>query len=356
MSDKKKILFLVPYPLHLAPSQRFRVENFLHLFPAHLLEYTVQPFLDEHTYQIIYKKGNTTAKLFAVLKGFARRFAALLSLSSYNYVFVHREAAPLGPPVFEWIIAKLFRKKIIYDFDDAIWIADDGNAISKLFKATWKVRVICSLAYKVAGGNEYLCNYAKQYNSNVVLLPTSVDIQNQHNQIKDQQVQRVVIGWTGSHSTLKYLQPIISVLQKLVSTLNVEFIVICNKRPDFEVQGLTFIPWNERTEIDDLLQMNIGIMPLQEDAWSEGKCGFKIIQYLALGIPAVASPVGVNKKIIEPNRNGFLCTSEKEWEDALTFLISNANERTRMGANGRRKIVEQYSVQANEETFFSLFE
>lgn len=352
----KKILFLVPYPLHVAPSQRFRVELYLPLLEKKNIEYKISPFLDEETYKVLYNQASLWKKLSGVFKGFLRRWRTVIfEVRNYDYVFVHREASPLGPPVFEWMIARLWRKKMIYDFDDAIWIPDSKNKLLNWFKAYWKTGLICSWAYKVAGGNEYLCEFARKYNNKVVRLPTCVDTELYHNQLKEQSGVNLVVGWTGSHSTLRFLDPLVPLLQKLVEEYKIEVLVICNKAPSFSFPGLIYQPWKEETEISDLLRINIGIMPLENDAWSEGKCGFKLVQYLALGIPAAASPVGVNRDIIEPGINGFLCSSEEDWRSALELLISNSDLRNKMGKTGREKIVAHYSIQANAGVFFGLF-
>jgi glycosyltransferase involved in cell wall biosynthesis len=136
----------------------------------------------------------------------------------------------------------------------------------------------------------------------------------------------------------------------------VDVLVICNQPPAFSFPGLKFIPWTEQSEVNDLLRVNIGIMPLQDDAWSEGKCGFKLIQYLALGIPAVASPVGVNRDIIQDGVNGFLCMTDEEWESALLLLMTHPEKREEMGSAGREKIKSSYSIQANADVFLSLFD
>ena len=121
------------------------------------------------------------------------------------------------------------------------------------------------------------------------------------------------------------------------------------------MKSLRFIRWSEKSEIDDLLQINIGIMPLEEDVWCEGKCGFKLIQYLALGIPAVASPIGVNKHIIRHGQNGYLCDSMAQWKDALVTLLKDATLRSEMGRAGREKMANEYSTASNETNFISLF-
>jgi glycosyltransferase involved in cell wall biosynthesis len=355
---KKKVLFLLPYPLGKAPSQRFRVEAYFSLLDEHDVNYTTHEFLDEEGWSVLYKQGSVFRKVSSVLKGFLRRAKVVLfDASEYAYIFIHREAAPLGPPIFEWFLARVLMKKIIYDFDDAIWIPNTSreNKIAGWIKAFWKIKYICRWSYKVAGGNNYLCDYARSFNDQVVLLPTCVDTEKRYNQVKDQDSGKVVIGWTGSHSTMKYLDPIVPVLTQMAREFDAETVIISNKEPSFDFHGLRFFKWQESTEIEDLLKFNIGIMPLEEDAWSEGKCGFKLIQYLALGIPAVASAVGVNKNIIEHGHNGFLCFNDKEWIQALRRLIKDTNLRISMGQQGRKKIEREFSIHANEGVFLKLF-
>ena len=354
MPNPKKILFLVPYPLKKAPSQRFRVEQLIPLLQAESIPYHIQSFFDEKTGNILYVNRAYFSKSIGLLKGFLRRAKLLLFyLKEYDYVFIHREASPIGSPIFEWYISRVRKKKIIFDYDDAIWIADSKSPLTRWVKASWKIRHIIKWSYKIAAGNEYLANYARQFNRNVVVLPTTVNTDDVHNQVKDQHTNPVVIGWTGSHSTLQYLDEISDVLERFANQGN-EILIICNKPPSFNFKNLRFLPWNEETEITDLLKMNIGIMPLVNDKWSEGKCGFKLIQYLSLGIPAVASPVGVNRTIITPD-NGFLCTTKDEWEAALGKLIVDESLRERMGRNGRQKIMDNYSVRANAGRFLDLF-
>ena len=356
---KPTILFLLPYPLHKAPSQRFRVEAFFNLLHQQGITYKTAEFLSASAWKVLYQKGSTLQKAAAIIKGFIKRlFIVLFTAYKYDYIFIHREAAPLGPPVFEWLLAKVFRKKLIFDFDDAIWIPNtsESNKIASYVKCFWKVALICKWSYKVSAGNAYLANWAKQHHSKVVINPTCVDMVGRFNQLKKQETNKLVIGWTGSHSTLKYLDELVPVLQNLETKHHFEFLVICNQPPLFQLGSLRFIKWQESTEIKDLLNINIGVMPLVNDTWSEGKCGFKLIQYLALGIPAVASPVGVNKEIITEGGNGFLCTTKDEWTAALEGLLTNAPLRTNLGVAGHQKIAQQYSIESNAANFLSLFQ
>jgi len=354
---KGKILFMVPYPVRHAPSQRFRVELFEPYMQEEGMSYTIAPFIDARTWHILYKQGSALQKAWGIVKGYLKRLKTVfIDIHSYDYVFVHREGAPMGPPIFEWIVAKLWGKKMIYDFDDAIWIPNTSaeNKLAAVLKSVWKVKYICKWSHAVVGGNEYLCNYARQYNSNVVLIPTCVDMERMHNGVKEHKEGTVTIGWTGSHSTLPYLDEIMDVLQYAEQELNTKFILIANKKPDLPLNNWEYISWNEATEIEDLLKMDIGVMPLKGDNWSEGKCGFKLIQYLSLGIPAVASPVGVNKVIVEEGVNGYLCRTKDEWESALKNLVTDIALRKQAGRAGRTKMLNEYSIAANKGKFIQV--
>jgi glycosyltransferase involved in cell wall biosynthesis len=176
-----------------------------------------------------------------------------------------------------------------------------------------------------------------------------------YNILSDQHSKCITIGWSGSQSTLEYLELMSPILKKLKEQIEFRFLVICNYRPEFEIESMDFFPWNEATEVEGLSQIQIGIMPAKDDAWSEGKCGFKLIQYMALGTPAVASPVGVNKTIIEQDRNGYLCESEEEWVAALSDLVSDQQKRIEWGKKGREKILKEFTTQSNRANFLSLF-
>jgi glycosyltransferase involved in cell wall biosynthesis len=354
-----KILFLVPYPLDEAPSQRFRFEQYFFALRRENIHYRVQSFLNKKSWRVIYSKGQSFRKGLALISGILRRLVVLAIVPGFDCIFIHREAAPIGPPVIEWVIAKILRKKIIYDFDDAIWNTDkrDESFLEELIRWRSKVGSICKWSYRVSAGNSYLCAYAQRFNSSVVLLPTTIDTENAHRpshaEIKS---SRVTVGWTGSHSTLKYLSSVIGVLKNLEAMFPfVDVLVIADKDPLLPIPRSTFLPWSKATEISDLEKIDIGIMPLPDDEWSKGKCGFKALQYMALEIPAVASPVGVNTAIIQHGMNGFLCITEKEWTNTLAMLIQNVALRKKIGIEGRKTIVDHYSVAANVSVYLSLF-
>ncbi|MFL5728558.1 MAG: glycosyltransferase family 4 protein [Cytophagaceae bacterium] len=358
-SEKKlKIAFICPYQRDIAPGQRFRYEQYLDILSMLGHSWQLFPFLDKRTNDILYKKGMYFRKMLGVIRGFISRKLLLFSISKFDYVFIFREATPIGPPFFEWFIAKILRKKIIYDFDDAIWIPNTSreNILVSGLKYHRKVRSICRWSYKVSCGNQYLCDFASAYNKNVVLNPTTIDTKNLHHKTKVQAGDNPVIGWTGSHSTLRYLNTLIPALKKLESAYEFTFLVIADKDPELPLTSYRFARWNIDTELEDLLRINIGVMPLEEDPWSKGKCGFKALQYMALGIPALVSPVGVNTLIVDDGKNGFICRTEQDWYEKMEYLLKNEQARTQLGREAREKVIKHYSVESNTVNFLSLFE
>jgi len=357
VTKKKTIHFWVPYPGYSAPSQRFRVEQYLPYLAPHIFNYGIFSFLDSKTWGIFYEKGHSLRKIFGTIKGYIRRIGHLIKSYNADYIFILREATPVGPPIFEWLLSKIFRKKIIYDFDDAIWLPG-GEKISwlkKLLKATWKIKYIIKWAYKVSAGNNFLGDYARQYNSSVFLVPTVVDTKYGHNRQRDQlEGSRIIVGWTGTHSTLHNLELIEGVVPELKKEIDFDFLVISNKPPKWDFDFI-YKQWDLKSEQDDLLKMHIGIMPLKKGPWFEGKCGFKLIQYQACGIPTIASPVGVNSLVCLQNETGFIADSKATWKECLEKLIFDSQLRSKMGEAAKEHVEKNYSLDSLFPAFVSLF-
>ena len=352
-----RILFIAPYPADESPSQRYRMEHYLPALQQQNIAYSYKPFIGVATWRILFKQGHAIKKIGGFGLGFIKRLLQLFTLWRYDYLYIHREATPVGPPFFEWVAAKIFRKKIIYDFDDAIWIpfSSENNRLASRLKNFGKVAKICKWSYKVSVGNEYLGDFARQYNKNVIVIPTVVNTSDVHNRLQDQQTATPAIGWTGTFSTLKYLDIVLPVLQDLEQAYNFKFVVIADKDPGLALKNYQFIKWSREREAEDLLQFHIGLMPLYDDEISKGKCGFKAIQYMSLGIPAVVSPVGVNTKIVDNGVNGFISTNIADWKNQLQLLLTSTRLRIDMGVAARKKIETEYSIYATEKLFFDLF-
>ncbi|RDV17091.1 glycosyltransferase family 1 protein [Pontibacter diazotrophicus] len=352
-----KVLFVVPYPEGQAASQRYRVEQWLPLLQEQDIKYRLAPFWSQSAWNVLYKPQHTWRKITGLLTGFMNRMLLLRHLPVYDFVFVHREATPLGPPWFEWVAAKVFRKRIIFDFDDAIWLPNTTAENRWAAKLKWhhKTAQICRWSYKVSCGNGYLRNYALKYNAAAVLLPSVLDTEHRYNEHKEQHTQEVVMGWIGSHSTLPYLQLVEPVLQRLERKYSFRLLVIADKAPQLQLRSLEFKAWQRETEVQDLLQLNIGLMPLPDTEWAKGKCAFKALQYMALGIPAVVSGVGANIEAVANGCTGYPCATEQEWYERLEALLLKPELRTSMGAEGQVWVRKHYSLQAHSQTFLSLF-
>lgn len=351
------IFILAPYPIGEAPSQRFRFEQYIVHLQKNGFQIYFHSFLNVKTWKTLYSEGKFLAKIWGITLSFCKRWALLVKLRKANYIFIHREAAQLGPPIFEWIIAKILRKKYIFDFDDAIWLPNysENNERFHRLKAYWKIKYCIKWADKVSAGNEYLANFARQFNDNVEVIPTTIDSINYHKESISYNASKLTIGWTGTHTTLHYLDEIIPIIQDLEKRYIFDFIIISNEKPSFKLDSLKFIPWKKENEIQDLLNFSIGIMPLKEDQWSQGKCGFKALQYMALGIPSIIDPIGVNKTIVTNEVNGFLPTNPIEWKVYLEKLINNNELRKKIGKAGQKIVQEKFSVSAFSDSYVNLF-
>ena len=283
----------------------------------------------------------------------------MFTIGQYDFVWIHREAAPVGPPVFEWLIAKLWRKKIIYDYDDAIWQSNVSAVNSFADKLKWysKVKSICKWSWKVSAGNDYLCNYARMHrkadDNTVIYIPTTIDT---NDFVAEKKINnRLVVGWTGSQSTVAYLRMIIEPLQQLQSEYEFDMVVISNLDAQMPLKNYRFVKWQAATEAKDLSQIDIGLMPLPDEEWTKGKCGFKLLQYMAVGIPSVASPVGVNPSILDHEQAGLLANNPDEWKTQLRKLLSDETLRKKLGTHGKQHLQKYFSVQSQLEVYARLF-
>lgn len=352
-----QIIFLAPYPAGIAASQRFRFEQYFSAIENQGWSYAYAPFIDLKTWHILHKPGHFLQKILGIIRAFGKRWLLLFGLKKYDFVFIHREAAHIGPPFFEWIIAKILQKKIIYDFDDAIWLPNYSahNRFFHRLKYYRKVLHILPMSEKISAGNAYLGKFAQKYNPAITINPTTIDTSTHHNRLKNQHTSPVVIGWTGTLTTIRYLMPLLPILEELAQTHDFLFHVIANENPEFSLKPFRFIRWKKETEIADLLQFHIGLMPLADDEWAAGKCGFKALQYMALGIPPLVSPVGVNTEIVTHRLNGFVCRTPQDWMQALKYLLESPEKRSEIGQKAREKIEKNYSVEANTANFLRLF-
>lgn len=351
------IHIIAPYPIGKAPSQRFRFEQYIDFLEQQQYKVQFHAFHSEKGWELIYKKSAFIQKSLYLATCFLKRMLLCFRLINAQHIFIHREMSHLGPPIFEWILVKVLRKKYTYDFDDAIWLPNYSEVNQKYnrLKCYWKTKHLIKWADKVVAGNDFLANYARQFNNKVQIIPTTIDTENYHQLMVNHDAEKVIIGWTGTHTTMHYLVPLYPIILELEKTHDFEFHIISNEKPSNQIASLVYKKWNKSTEIEDLAQIQIGVMPLTQSDWAEGKCGFKALQYMSLGAVAVVSPVGVNSKIIQHEKNGFIVSAAEEWKKTLIQLIENSVERKQIGANAQKWIVGEWSVQKWTAEYIQLF-
>jgi glycosyltransferase involved in cell wall biosynthesis len=287
-----------------------------------------------------------------------KRTGDWFGMNKYDIIFIFRDALMTGSVFFEKRFARS-KAKIIFDFDDAIWLQNVSEANKKLsfLKDAGKTGTIIKLSDLIFAGNQYLKDYASQYNSNIVIVPTTIDTDLYVSKKRNDASSTVCIGWSGSFSTIQHFALAIPALRRIKDKYGdkVKFKIIGDASyycKELETQG---VAWIAATELEDLSEIDIGVMPLPDDEWAKGKCGLKGLQYMALGIPTLMSPVGVNTEIIQHGMNGYLPSTEDEWVDILVKLVENKDCRTRIGNAGRQTVVDKYSVEAWKGKYLEYF-
>lgn len=351
-----RLLAIVPSVYDRNPSQRYRIEQWEPLLRDLGVEITYQPFEDAGLNAVLYQPGRLPEKLRLVARALKRRLADVRRAREFDAVYVLREAALLGPPVFERLIARA-GVPFIFDFDDAVFerYVSPSNGYLSYLKFPGKTRTICRLAAHVTAGNEYLADYARRVNPRVTVVPTTVDTSKYT--VEGRAPNEVpVIGWTGSYSTVQHLDTLRPALRRLARAERFRLRVV--GAPGYKIDGVDVeaLAWRSETEVDDLRPLDVGVMPLPEDRWSRGKCGMKALQYMGLGVPTVCSPVGVNSSIIREGENGMLAASEDEWVAKLTRLLRDPALRARLGRAGRVTVEEKYSAAVQAPRVFRIIE
>jgi glycosyltransferase involved in cell wall biosynthesis len=295
-------------------------------------------------------------KLQLVTRGLGRRMSLVRKAKDYDLVYILREAALLGPPVFEKLIHQR-RVPIVFDFDDAIFVSyrSPSNGYLSYLKFASKTKTICRIASHVMVGNPYLAEYARQVNDRVTVIPTTIDTEKYRVSPQKESSGPPVIGWTGSYSTVQHLDTLRGALKKLAERESFQLRVIGTPAYQLPPVDVEAMPWRADTELEDLSAIDIGVMPLPDDKWSKGKCGLKALQFMALGIPTICSPVGVNTDIIQDDQNGFLAGTEDEWVDKMTRLLRSRELRQRLGQAGRATIEQKYSAITQTPRVYEIF-
>lgn len=353
----KKVLIVSAHRPNRSPSQRFRYEQYIPFLEQHGYHFTYSFLISEQDDKFFYQPGFYFKKAGVLLKSLAIRCKDVFRANEFDIVFIQREALMLGTSFFERLLAKK-KAKLIFDFDDAIWFPniEGGNKALSFLKRPSKTQEIIKVADKILAGNQYLADYAKTHNNNVDVIPTTIDL-SYHHLNEQASSNEVCIGWTGSFSTLPYFELLLPVLGKLKKEFpQISFKIIVDEDKYYPEIDTQTTKWDKSTEIAELNKITIGIMPLPNDEWTRGKCGFKGLQYMSLKKACVMTAIGVNTEIIQSGVNGFLVQTDQEWYERLKTLIIDEQLRNHLAEQGYKTIQAHYSVEGNKQKYLSLFD
>jgi glycosyltransferase involved in cell wall biosynthesis len=355
---KRRVLALSPIPEEGAGC-RFRVSQFAPYMADAGFDLTIHPLFDTEFFRLVYKPGHYVRKAFALASRTIDRIAAVRGQNHFDAVLIYREAYPIGPPVFERMLARR-GLPIVYDFDDAVFLSNtsEANQVIGSLKNPDKVAEILRLSAHVIAGNTYLAEFAQRHNPNVTIVPTCVDTDVwAPRRTPSPSDAPLIVGWIGTPTTTPYLLDLRDVLADVARDRRFVLRVSGSVEP-VQIPGVRVEnePWSLDREVALFNTCDIGVYPLPDDDWTRGKCGFKAIQFMACGVPVIASPVGVNRDIVEPGVSGLLASTSEEWAASLRRLIDDGGLRARLGSAGRRTIERNYSLAANAPRFVSVFQ
>jgi glycosyltransferase involved in cell wall biosynthesis len=353
-----KLLFQALHRQDRSPSQRYRFDQYLPFLAQSGVVVDYSHLIEAQDDTPFYASGNYLKKAGIFWRAMRKRMKEINNAKNYDLVFVQREAFMLGTSYFERRMAA--QRPLIFDFDDAIWqqVVSEGNRKLAFLKNANKTQEIIRAATEIWAGNDYLADFARQYNPNVRIVPTTVDTDEYQRRLPIRPEDApICIGWSGSFSTVPHFQSALPALeiiaQKYGKKVCFKLIGDANYRNEkLQLQG---IAWARNTEIAELSSIDIGIMPLPDDEWTQGKCGLKALVYMSMQIPTILSPVGVNRKIISHDQNGLWASSTDEWVEQLSRLIDSAQLRQQLAQNARLSVLQNYSVEAWKQPYLDYF-
>ena len=350
-----RILFLTKYTWA-GPSSRYRTYQYFPLFEAAGISCVASPFFNDTYLNIIYGRKGKIHLIYLLPFYFFRRILMLFSINKYNLIVIEKELIPYFFPIFEKILF-ILKKKYFLDFDDAIFHNYDKSGsflIKLLFKN--KIPTIIKYAEGICAGNTYLADFAKNFNKKVIEIPTSVDT-NKYSVVKKYNSVKFTIGWIGSKSTSIYLENIIDLLIDFAEknkNIIIKLIGFYSTKNVNILPNIKIIEWNEISEIDELSTFDVGIMPLNNNYFEKGKCGFKLIQYMACSIPTISTPLQANVNIDGGNGNLF-ASNEYEWYSCLEKIYFQREKYFLIGMKNRKRVEENYSIKNNHLKYLEMY-
>lgn len=354
---KRKILVICPFPQDVAAGQRLKYEQYFDHWRENGYDITVSSFMDIPMWKIVYTPGNYTAKVFGTLRGYFRRIRDIFRIGRYDLVYVFMWVTPIGTSFFERLVRAL-SKRLIYDIEDNVLIekSNEINPFIKIVKGTGKTKYLIKTADHVITSSPFLNDYCLGINKKkaCTYISSSVDTDRFLPANSYSNERKVTIGWTGTFSSKIYLDLLQNVFLELKKRCDFRLRVIGNFQYGFPGIDLEVIHWTKEKEIEDLQGIDIGVYPLVQNNWVLSKSGLKAIQYMAFGLPTVATNVGTTPRIIQQLENGWLVKTDEEWIDALETLVKNPDLRRKIGEAARKTILENYSTHVIKSLYLSI--
>jgi len=352
---RKRILIICPYPEGWAAGQRLKYEQYISHWKKNGYEITISSFFDIDTWRVLYIKNNYIKKIFGTIKGYLKRIRDIKNAEKYDLVYIFLWVSPLGKFFFEKALLNK-AKKVIYDFDDSIFL-DSKDKFQNILRSPKKFHYLIENAQHVVLSSPFNLDKCMEINRNksVSYIPCSLDT-SRFKPIKNNTLpkKKIVLGWTGTFSSIPYLDSIRDVLIKLKEERDFKLLLITNFEYEFSEMDLEIIKWSKESEISDLNKIDIGLYPIHMDEWSLGKGGLKMMQYMAIGIPGVATNYGTAQNIITHGSNGYLVSQDHEWVDVLKLLIDNEELRSQIGAQALNDLEKNYSYNAVKNLYLNI--
>jgi glycosyltransferase involved in cell wall biosynthesis len=348
------VLALASYPVE-AAATRYRLQQFVGPLAARGINLEIRPFTNAELFRSLYQHGSLARNAVGLFVAGLKRIADLPGVRKADVILIQREAMNFGPPAVEWFAKQLFHRPMLLDLDDATYIPYNSptyGSIGRIFKWFSKTDDLIRWADVVTCGNRGIADYVASKGAKARILATVVDTDIFKPQPREN--ERTVIGWVGTHSTLPYLKTIFPVLTSLAKHYDFRLRVVGGGSdvivPGVEVENL---PWQLDREVEDFQSIDIGVYPIDESLyggrWARGKSGFKAVQYMAVGVPYVATAVGGSSEIGEAGVTHFFAASPGEWYSALEILLRDHNRRLEMGRKGREHALEHYTIDAHAD-------
>lgn len=353
-SKKMKILVLTRYS-SLGASSRYRFYQYIPYFQDKGAQITIEPLLSDNYINYLYNK--TQFPLIEIIRKYFERIFFLLEKNKYDIIWLQQEAFPWIPSFIETFLLKS-KTPIVVDHDDAFFHRYDLHKSASVRKILGnKIDKTMRISNLVIVGNSYLAERAAKNNcKNIRIIPTVIDIAKYDiKEKKNISGEKFIAGWIGSPPNALYIKNIEESLEQFCNSYNGKLHLVGAGKTFLTKIPYENIEWNEETEVDEIKKFDVGIMPLIDSPWERGKCGFKLIQYMACGIPVVASPVGVNKELVKNGVNGFLAETSDDWLKYLKILKDNPDLRKEMGLNGRKLVEDKFTLQVNAPIIEKIF-